>query len=132
MRRHIPNNTNPKGDFMAKKQDDFQLDLFPVDPEIRGLAISQFKLKDGVIDANLSGATLVNDVAMINDDVWRKAIAEWLVNLCANGDNVQVYIDEARAKAEQVERDREFARAAMEAASAGLRGNVTNLHQSLA
>ena len=111
---------------MAKKRedDDMTIDLFPVDPEIRGLAISQFKLKDGSIDANLTGATLVGDVALLNDHVWRKAIAEWLVNLCGNGDNVQDYIDEARAKAAEAERDRELARAAMEAAS---KSNVTRI-----
>jgi hypothetical protein len=117
---------------MAKKQfEEIQDELFPVTPEIRGLAISQFRVKDGAIDASLSGATLVTDIAMLNDDVWRKAVAEWLVNLCGNGENVQGYIDEARARAFEIERDREFARAAMDAASA-MRGNVTNIHQSLA
>lgn len=113
---------------MAKKEktDDLQLDMFPVDPEIRGLAISEFRLRDGTVEAKVSGLTLVGDVAMINDTVWRKAIAEWLVNLCDNGDNVQDYIDEARAHAEAVKRDREFARAAMEAAT---RSNVRPIGQ---
>jgi len=113
---------------MAKRNnnesDEMQIDLFPVEPEIRGLAISQFKLKDGAVEATLNGATLVNDVALIDHEVWRKAIAEWLVALCANGDHVQTYLDEARSRAYAAERDRELMREAMDRAS---RSNVTSI-----
>ena len=107
------------------KNNEPQLDMFPVDPEIRGLAISKFQIKNGTIEADVTGSTLTGDAAMITDHVWRKALAEWLVNLCGNGDNVQTYIDEARARAHERERELELIQAAMSG-----RGNVTNFPSS--
>jgi len=108
----------------AKKDEEKQIDLFPVTPEIRGLGICGFKLKDGIVEATLVGSTMVGDVALLNDHTWRKAVAEWLVALCGNGENVQPYVDEARAKALEIQRDLEIARMADEARE---RSNVRSI-----
>jgi hypothetical protein len=88
-------------------------DLFPVTPEIRGLGVQEFKLHDGNVRCTLTGQTLVNDVALLNDETWKKAVAEWLVALCGNGDIVQSYLDEARAQAYAREADQEALRNAV-------------------
>lgn len=99
-----------------------QLDMFPVKPEIRGLSITEFKIKEGDVIANLKGVTLTGDIASLDDTVWKKAVAEWLVSLCANdGALINSYIDEARKEAYERERDRELQQAAMAALN-----NVSN------
>ena len=101
---------------MAKKKPivEIQNDMFPVDPAIRGLAITEFKVNNGNVIANLTGATLVNDVAQFDQETWPKAIAEWLVNLCGNnGELIDGFIDQARQHALEVQRDREALQNAM-------------------
>lgn len=104
---------------MAKKKDEFaQIDLFPVSPEIRGLSITEFKIKEGTVSANLNGVTMMTDVAAVTDETWRKSIAEWLVALCSNnGGMIDGYIDEARQRAYELERERELTKAAIDAAN---------------
>ena len=105
---------------MPKKLDnELTVDMFPVDPEIRGLGISEFKIKAGDVFAILTGQTLVTDAASFNDETWKKSVAEWLVNLCGNHDCVQSYLDQAR----KIYFDRELEREAMQNAL----NNVTKI-----
>lgn len=99
---------------MAKKpENEYQDDLFPVDPKIVGLAISEFKIKDGAVDAKLSGVTLTNDIALIDATVWKKAVAAWLVTQCGGSLNTTYeYIDEALAEAKARQDDLDAAAAA--------------------
>lgn len=99
---------------MKKQTKHEQGDMFPSNPIIVGLGIADFKLKEGTLIATLTGSTLASDAAQINDETWRKAIAEWLVNLCGNGEIIHGYIDEARAEAYEREQEREATRKAME------------------
>jgi len=71
---------------MAKQKNDKDtLDLFPVIPEIKGLGVSSFKMAShGSLEATLKGAVNVNDIAQLTLPTWQKAVAYWLVNLCAN------------------------------------------------
>ena len=91
-----------------------QLDMFPVKPKIRGLSITEFKIKEGDVIANLKGVTLTGDIAQLDDTVWKKAVAEWLVSLCGNnGSLIDSYIDEARKEAYDRDRELELQQAAM-------------------
>ncbi len=58
-----------------------QLDMFPQKAEIAGLGITEFKIKGSAVVAELVGVTNTNDVAQVNDDCWKAAIAEWLFKL---------------------------------------------------
>ncbi len=71
---------------MAKQENDKNTtDLFPVIPEIKGLGVATFKMAShGSLEATLKGAVNVNDVAQLTRQSWQKAVAYWLVNLCAN------------------------------------------------
>jgi len=101
---------------MSKKKPDEaqQIDLFPVVPEIRGLSLSKFELKEGDITGILHGVTLTRDLAELTDECWRKAVAEWLVMLCRNdAEQINGYIDEQRALLHQREEERRLTQEAM-------------------
>ena len=68
---------------MAKKYEakESQTDMFPQKAEIAGLGITEFKIKGSAVTAELVGVTNTNDVAQVNDDCWKEAIAEWLFKL---------------------------------------------------
>jgi hypothetical protein len=92
---------------MAKKSEAVQQDLFPEPAEIYGLGVSEFKIKEGAVIAILNGGVTFTDVAQVTHEVWRKAIAEWLVALCGNnGDSISGYVDEARARLHRLEEER--------------------------
>jgi hypothetical protein len=91
---------------MAKKVE-VQQDLFPVAVEIYGLGVSEFKIKEDCVIATLNGRTGITDVAHVTNEVWRKAIAEWLVMLCGNeGTCIDGYINEARMRLHQLADER--------------------------
>ncbi len=58
-----------------------QRDMFPVKPEISGIGIVKFETKGAEVSATLAGVTNVNDVALLTDECWQEAVAEWLLNL---------------------------------------------------
>ncbi len=92
---------------MAKKGEAVQIDLFPEPAEIYGLGVSEFKIKEDALIATLNGRATFTDVAQVTHEVWRKAIAEWLVALCGNnGDSISGYVDEARARLHRLEEER--------------------------
>lgn len=67
---------------MAKQAQELsQLNLFPYDPAVKNLGITDVKLKGGVLEIDMSGATEATDLAMIQPKEWAKACAEWLVRL---------------------------------------------------
>lgn len=66
---------------MAKKNREEQIDLFPEEPIIGGLAIVKFETSGAEVKANLVGVTNVNDVARIDNQCWQKAVADWLITL---------------------------------------------------
>jgi|GEM_PF-5850738 hypothetical protein len=65
----------------ANEKNELQADMFPVDPIIGGLAITDFKLSGAEIKAALVGVTNVNDVARIDNACWQKAVSDWLIAL---------------------------------------------------
>jgi hypothetical protein len=69
-----------------------QIEMFPVDPEIRELGIVEFRLKGAVVEAALVGATNVVDVARLTLDAWRTAVADWLLRLYG-GDVVEAQME---------------------------------------
>lgn len=64
-----------------KKSDEQQADLFPVEPVIGALAVTEFRTSGAEVKAILSGVTNVNDVARLDTACWQKAVADWLVAL---------------------------------------------------
>lgn len=113
---------------MAKKKncEPDTIDMFPVDPIIRGLGIVDIKLKDGEVIADLRGRTLVSDIAGFSQDTWRKALAEYIVALCGNGDNVIEYINEARQ--EYWERQRDIEAEQLKANETAMRNNLPHVY----
>lgn len=83
---------------MAKprKIEEDQLDLFPQEPVIGGLAITEFKTSGAEVKANLVGVTNVNDVARIDTKCWQKAVADWLISL-HQGDIDEALVDVKKA-----------------------------------
>ena len=67
---------------MAKQINEEQLDLFPVKPEITGLGITKFETKGAEVIGTVMGVTNVHDIALLTDDCWKIAVAEWLTRLC--------------------------------------------------
>lgn len=65
---------------MAKKTE-VQLDMFPVIPEITALGITKFELGGAAVKATVEGVTNTNDIALLDNPCWQKAVAEWLLNL---------------------------------------------------
>lgn len=68
---------------MAKVSEkiDLQTDLFPEKPKIHGLAITDFKTSGAEIKATVVGVTNVNDVAKLDKECWKSAIASWMLAL---------------------------------------------------
>ena len=95
-----------------------QLEIFdPVPAEIRGICITDFKIKDGDVTAHLSGNTLIGDVALITSESWKIGIAEWLMGLCGDDYGLTMtYITEAAQRA----RDRAIEREAMRNAASNV------------
>lgn len=81
---------------MAKKPNEDQLDLFPEDIVVGGLAITEFKISGSEVVAKVLGVTNAHDVAKINKETWQQAIAHWLVAL-HNGDIDMAMIDVKKA-----------------------------------
>ena len=73
------------------KNDEVQLDLFPAEPEITGLGITKFETKGAEVVGTLTGVTNINDIALLTNECWKKAVSEWLVNLCEN-DNQEIHM----------------------------------------
>lgn len=88
---------------MAKKTQDEQIDLFPVQPAIAALGLTQFKLAGAEITATLAGVTNVGDIALLDNTCWQKAVACWLLNLCDNNESLATGVLRA-AFHEQLER----------------------------
>lgn len=65
---------------MAKKQET-QLDMFPVIPEVVGLGITKFEIGGASVKATVEGVTNTNDIALLDNPCWQKAVAEWLLSL---------------------------------------------------
>lgn len=65
----------------SERKREEQVDLFPEEPVIGGLAISEFKTSGAEVKAVLIGVTNVNDVARLDTRCWRMAVADWLVAL---------------------------------------------------
>ncbi|MBE0434209.1 MAG: hypothetical protein IBX56_00185 [Methylomicrobium sp.] len=68
---------------MKAKPESEQIDLFFEEPEIGGLGIVEFKIINGEVKATIKAATNTPDIARIDDECWKRAVAEWLVVLCA-------------------------------------------------
>lgn len=83
---------------MKTKTDTEQLDLFFEEPEIGGLGIVEFKIINGEVKATIKAATNTPDIARIDNECWKRAVAEWLVVLC-EGDRDEAYRLMAVAKA---------------------------------
>lgn len=66
---------------MAKKDKEAQADLFPVEPVIGALAVTEFKASGAEVTAKLVGVTNINDVARLDAPCWQRAVADWLVAL---------------------------------------------------
>jgi hypothetical protein len=84
-----------------------QMNLFPVNPEIKNLGVVDVKLKAGALDISMIAATEATDLAMIQPEQWGKAVAEWLVRLCADKEHlaeaylnfaILQYSDECKAR----------------------------------
>jgi len=73
-----------------------QTDLFPEDPVIGALAVTEFKASGAEVQAKLVAVTNVNDVARLDAACWRRAVAEWLVAL-HQGDLDMALIDVKKA-----------------------------------
>lgn len=58
-----------------------QMDMFPEKPKINGLAIADFKTSGAEIKASLVGVTNVVDIAKLDDQCWKMAIATWFLSL---------------------------------------------------
>ncbi len=65
---------------MAKKTET-QLELFPIIPEITTLGITKFEVGGAAVKATLEGVTNTNDIALLDNPCWQKAVAEWLITL---------------------------------------------------
>jgi len=106
--RHLLTNNEERK--MEKPAEYKQTDMFPVEPEISSIGIVKFETKGAEVIAVLAGVTNVNDVAMLTEHCWQKAVAEWLLNL-HGGDaesarrtlNTVMLKLEAAAEAEQKE-----------------------------
>ena len=115
---------------MSKKED-LQLDLFPEDPKIKALGISTFKIKEGEITGQLTGICNKADIALIDVNCWRLAVAEWLVELCGgHHDLIQRTVDEAEAIAYELKRECEIMAEAMR--NATITKFPSNAHNSVA
>ena len=73
-----------------------QGDLFPEEPVVRALAITDFKMNGAEIQAKLVGVTNINDAARLDAVCWQHAVAEWLIAL-HKGDIDQATIDVKKA-----------------------------------
>ncbi|MBS3953649.1 MAG: hypothetical protein KGZ88_11935 [Methylomicrobium sp.] len=67
-----------------------QIDLFFEKPEISGLGMVEFKIINGQVKGTLLGATNTPDIARIDEQCWKSAVAEWLIVLC-EGDRDEAY-----------------------------------------
>lgn len=65
----------------ASEKTEPQTDLFPEKPIIHGLAITDFKTSGANIKATVVGVTNVNDVAKLDKQCWKSAIASWVLAL---------------------------------------------------
>jgi hypothetical protein len=83
---------------MAKpmKKTEEQNDLFPEEPVVGALAITDFKVNGAEVKATLVGVTNVNDVARLNTVCWQQAVAQWLITL-HQGDIDQAMVDVKKA-----------------------------------
>jgi hypothetical protein len=86
---------------MAKKSDtdSEQLDLFPIDPEIRNLGVTEFKLSGSALTGKLLAVTDTSDIALLTPERWGEAAAVWLVKLFG-GDWFKIHAAVNRAHSE--------------------------------
>jgi hypothetical protein len=74
-----------------------QMNLFPINPEIKNLGVVDVKLKVGALDISMIAATEATDLAMVQPMQWAKAVAEWLVRLCEGKDGMaEAYLNAAQ------------------------------------
>jgi len=95
---------------MSKKPEYTQSDLFPEEPKIKALGICDFKIKDNEISGKLTGVCNKADIAQIDNNCWRLAVAEWLVELCGgNSLTIDNFVNEAKINAYELKKERELA-----------------------
>jgi hypothetical protein len=98
-----PISTSNEDNEMAKIKEN-QLDMFPVTPEITNIGITKFETKGAEVIAMLSGVTNVNDVALLTDECWKLAVAEWLLLLCKGEvEGAKMFINKAWSRIQSLE-----------------------------
>jgi hypothetical protein len=75
-------NRQEEVNIMSKEVQVGQEDMFPVEPEIKNLGITRFRISGSQISADLAGVCNVHDIALVDVRCWQLAVAGWLVMLC--------------------------------------------------
>lgn len=84
---------------MAKRDPEAQLDMFPQKAEIAGLGITKIEIRGSEISGVLAGVINTNDVAQVNDECWKAAIAEWLFKLMlCHSEDTKALIDQVEKR----------------------------------
>jgi hypothetical protein len=66
---------------MAKKDEYVQSDLFPESPRVAGLGITKFEISGAGVKATVEGVTNTNDIALLDNPCWQKAVTAWALSL---------------------------------------------------
>lgn len=69
---------------MATKTEHKQIDLLPVIPTIENLGVTKFQVSGAGVQATVEGVTNTNDIALLDNPCWQKAVGAWLLTLCGN------------------------------------------------
>jgi hypothetical protein len=66
---------------MAKEIKEQQIDLFYEPPKVAGLGITKFEISGAGVKATVEGVTNTNDIALLDNPCWQKAVAAWALSL---------------------------------------------------
>lgn len=91
---------------MAKEIKEQQTDLFYEPPKVAGLGITKFEISGAGVKAVVEGVTNTNDIALLDNPCWQKAVSAWALSL--HGGDIdkaitsmkKAYVDHINATAE--------------------------------